>query len=251
MRGYTREAGVRNLEREIATVLRKIARGVAEGDRDPVGVDAGKVRELLGPERFFDEVAERTCVPGVATGLAWTAAGGDVLFVEATRMRGKKGLTVTGSLGDVMKESTRAALSLVRSRAEEIGVDPDFFDESDLHLHVPAGAIPKDGPSAGVTMTVALASLLTGRPVRSDVAMTGEITLRGRVLPVGGIKEKVLAAHRAGIRAVLLPERNRKDLVDVPGEIRDEMTFHLVTEFREALDLALVPEGESCEEAPS
>jgi ATP-dependent Lon protease len=248
VRGYTREAGVRNLEREVAAVLRKIARRVAEGSKDPVTVDAALVRELLGPERYFDEVAERTCVPGVATGLAWTAAGGDVLFVEATRMRGKKGLTVTGSLGDVMKESVQAALSLVRSQAETIGIEPDFFERSDLHVHVPAGAIPKDGPSAGVTMTVALSSLLTGRAVRSDTAMTGEITLRGRVLPVGGIKEKVLAAHRAGIRRVLLPAKNEKDIEDVPVEVRDEMEFHFVAEFEEAIALALRGADEGCDE---
>jgi ATP-dependent Lon protease len=240
-RAYTREAGLRNLEREIGRVCRKVARAVTEGRTDPVVCTLARVREFLGPERFFAEVAERTEETGVAVGLAWTPAGGDILFIEATRMPGKKSLTLTGSLGDVMKESAQAALSWVRSRAERLGIAPDFFEQSDLHLHVPSGAIPKDGPSAGVTMTTAIASLLTGRPVRPNLAMTGEITLRGRVLPVGGVKEKVLAARRAGIDTVILPRRNEKDLEDVPDSARTTMTFHFVETMDEVLELALVP----------
>ena len=240
-RAYTREAGLRNLEREIGRVCRKVARAVTEGRTEPVVCTRERVREFLGSERFFSEVAERTEEPGVAVGLAWTPAGGDILFIEATRMPGKKGLTLTGSLGDVMKESAQAALSWVRSRAERLGLNPDFFEQSDLHVHVPSGAIPKDGPSAGVTMTTALASLLTGRSVRPNLAMTGEVTLRGRVLPVGGIKEKVLAARRAGIDTVILPKRNEKDLEDVPDSARSAMTFHFVETMDEVLDLALTP----------
>ncbi|HSR57857.1 MAG TPA: endopeptidase La, partial [Candidatus Binataceae bacterium] len=200
IRNYTREAGLRNLEREIARVCRKVARAITEGEPPPEKILPDAVSRYLGPPRFFAEVAERTQDPGVATGLAWTASGGDILFIESTRMSGQKGLTLTGSLGDVMKESAQAALSYIRSRADRLGITPDFFDKADLHIHIPAGAIPKDGPSAGVTIAASLASLLTGRPCRSDVAMTGEITLRGKVLPVGGIKEKVLAARRAGIK---------------------------------------------------
>src|SRR5206468_9401480 len=210
IRSYTREAGLRNLEREIGSVCRKVARAITEGRTEPVVCTAAKVREFLGPERFFSELAERTEDPGVAIGLAWTPNGGDILFIESTRMAGKKGLTLTGHLGEVMKESAQAALSYVRSRAERLGIPPDFFESCDLHIHVPAGAIPKDGPSAGITMAVSLASLLTGRPVRSHVAMTGEITLRGKVMPIGGVKEKVLAARRAGITIVILPKRNEK-----------------------------------------
>jgi ATP-dependent Lon protease len=240
-RAYTREAGLRNLEREIGRVCRKVARAVTEGRTEPVVCTPEKLHEYLGAERFFSEVAERTEEPGVAVGLAWTPAGGDILFVEATRMPGKKGLTLTGSLGDVMKESAQAALSYVRSRAERLGLAPDFFEASDLHVHVPSGAIPKDGPSAGVTLTTALASLLTGRPLRANLAMTGEVTLRGRVLPVGGIKEKVLAARRAGIDTVILPRRNEKDLEDVPESARAAMRFHFVDTMDEVLDLALTP----------
>jgi ATP-dependent Lon protease len=240
-RAYTREAGLRNLEREIGRVCRKVARAVTEGRTEPVVCTREKLHEYLGAERFFSEVAERTEEPGVAVGLAWTPAGGDILFVEATRMPGKKGLTLTGSLGDVMKESAQAALSYVRSRAERLGLAPDFFEASDLHVHVPSGAIPKDGPSAGVTLTTALASLLTGRPLRANLAMTGEVTLRGRVLPVGGIKEKVLAARRAGIDTVILPRRNEKDLEDVPESARAAMRFHFVDTMDEVLDLALTP----------
>src|SRR5215470_336976 len=206
-RAYTREAGLRNLEREIGRVCRKVARAVTEGQTELVVCTRERLRDFLGSERFVGEVAERTEEPGVAVGLAWTPAGGDILFIEATRMPGKKNLILTGSLGDVMKESAQAAMSWVRSRAERLGLDPDFFEQSDIHVHVPSGAIPKDGPSAGVTMTTALSSLLTGRPVRPNLAMTGEVTLRGRVLPVGGVKEKVLAAKRAGIDTVILPKR--------------------------------------------
>ena len=240
-RSYTHEAGVRNLEREIGRVCRKIARAVTEGQTEPVVVNMDKVAELLGPEKYFSEVAERTQDPGVAIGLAWTPNGGDILFIESTRMAGKKGLTLTGHLGEVMKESAQAALSYIRSRADRLGIPADFFENCDLHIHVPAGAIPKDGPSAGITMAVSLASLLTGRPVRSHVAMTGEITLRGKVMPIGGVKEKVLAARRAGVTTVILPKRNQKDLEDVPANVRAEMQFRFVDTIDEVLDLALEP----------
>ncbi len=242
-RGYTREAGVRNLEREIAGVCRKVTRRRAEGDTEPVTVTPDLVTSFLGAPRFeHEELEERTRVPGVAIGLAWTPAGGDVLFIEATRMKGAHTLTLTGQLGDVMKESAQTALSWVRSHAAELGVPPDFWETSDIHVHVPAGAIPKDGPSAGVTMTTALASLLTGRPVRAGVAMTGEVSLAGRVLPVGGVKEKVLAAHRAGVRTLILPKRNEKNLVeDVPAAVRAAMTIHLVESAEEVIRHALEP----------
>lgn len=236
---YTREAGLRNLEREIGRVCRKIARAVTEGQTESTEVTSEKVREFLGPERFFAEVAERTAEPGVVTGLAYTPNGGDILFIESTRMSGKKGLTLTGSLGDVMKESAQTALSLVRSRAKNLGIEENFFEDSDLHIHVPAGAIPKDGPSAGITIATSLASLLTGRPVRPDVAMTGEITLRGTVLPIGGVKEKVLAARRAGIETVLLPHRNEKDLEDIPESVRGEMKIVFVEKLEDVLELVL------------
>jgi ATP-dependent Lon protease len=239
IRDYTREAGLRNLEREIGRACRKVARAVTEGRTELTMITPERVREYLGAEKFFNEVAERTGEPGVVTGLAYTPNGGDILFIEATRMKGKKGLTLTGSLGDVMKESAQTALSLVRSRAERLGIEPDFFETSDLHLHVPAGAIPKDGPSAGVTMATALASLLTGRPVRPDVAMTGEITLRGNVLPIGGVKEKVLAARRAGIGTVILPRRNEKDLEDVPENVRGELKFAFASDIDDVLAIAL------------
>ncbi len=241
IRSYTREAGLRNLEREIGRVCRKVARGLTEGKLDKIEVTVEKVRELLGPEKFFSEVAERAPEPGVATGLAWTPNGGDILFIESTRMAGKKGLTLTGHLGEVMKESAQAALSYVRSRAERLGIRPDFFEDSDIHIHVPSGAIPKDGPSAGVTMAVSLASLLTGRAARPRVAMTGEITLRGKVLPVGGVKEKVLAARRAGIDTVILPKRNEQDLEDVPSDIRKTLRFVFVDNIDEVLSQALEP----------
>jgi ATP-dependent Lon protease len=236
---YTREAGVRNLEREIANICRAVAKRVAEGQEGLAIIRAEDVPAYLGPVKFFSEVAERTSEPGVATGLAWTPTGGDILFVEATRMKGRKLFSLTGQLGEVMKESAQAALSYVRARAKALKIPEDFFDHSDIHIHVPAGAIPKDGPSAGVTMFTALISLLTGRPVRSEVAMTGEITLRGLVLPVGGIKEKVLAANRAGITTVILPKRNEKDLEEVPEEVKKRMKFHFVQRMDEIIDLAL------------
>ncbi|HSR13741.1 MAG TPA: S16 family serine protease, partial [Thermodesulfobacteriota bacterium] len=237
--------GVRNLEREIANVCRAVARKVAEVEKSTTAVTAETIPDYLGPVKFFSEVAERTSEPGVATGLAWTPTGGDILFIEATRMRGRKGFSLTGQLGDVMKESAQAALSFVRARAKSLGIAENFFDNSDIHVHVPAGAIPKDGPSAGVTMFTAITSLLSGRPVRSDVAMTGEITLRGLVLPVGGIKEKVLAAHRAGITTVILPKKNEKDLEEIPEQIKKEMTFHFVQRMDEVIAIALTaaPEG--------
>ncbi len=249
-RGYTREAGVRSLEREIASVCRKVARRRAEGQTEPAQVTPDAVTTFLGTPRFeFEELQERTRVPGVATGLAWTPAGGDILFVEATRMPGQHTLTLTGQLGDVMKESAQAALSWVRSHAGDLGIAPDFWEHSDIHVHVPAGAIPKDGPSAGVTMVTALVSLLTERAVQSGLAMTGEVSLSGRVLPVGGIKEKVLAAHRAGIRTVILPRRNEKNLLeDVPAAVRDVMTFHLADSIEEVLRAALEEAPQSASE---
>jgi ATP-dependent Lon protease len=239
---YTREAGVRQLERELGTLLRKVATKIASASViAPVTVDTEVVRDALGRQKVFQEAAARTAVPGVATGLAVTGVGGDVLFVEANSMKGKGGLTLTGQLGDVMKESARIALTYVRAHAAELGLDEDAFEEREFHVHVPAGAIPKDGPSAGVTMTTALTSLLTGRPVRHTVGMTGEVTLQGRVLPIGGLKQKVLAAHAAGLTDVILPERNRADLDDVPEDVRDVMTFHPVMTIGEALEVALEP----------
>ena len=239
---YTREAGVRQLERELGTALRKAATRIASGAVEaPVEIDVDAVRDALGKQRFFQESAVRTAVPGVATGLAVTGTGGDVLFVEATEMAGKDGLVLTGQLGDVMRESARIALSYVRSHAEQLGIDEDAFEGREFHLHVPAGAIPKDGPSAGVTMTTALVSLLTGRPVRHTVGMTGEVTLQGRVLPIGGLKQKVLAAHAAGLTTVVLPERNRPDLDDVPDDVREQMAFHPVMSVEEVLEHALEP----------
>jgi ATP-dependent Lon protease len=244
IRDYTREAGVRSLEREIATVFRKIARRVAEGKTGKVVVTPDNLNEYLGKQRYFSDAAERTQQPGVATGLAWTEVGGDILFIEATRMPGNKQLIITGQLGDVMKESAQAALSLVRSKAKDLGIEPEFYEKSDLHIHIPAGAIPKDGPSAGITLTTALASLLTGRPVHGDVAMTGEITLRGKVLPIGGLKEKILAAHRAGIKRIILPRLNARDLDDLPEELRDELEFFLVDNIDEVLEVALEKAGQ-------
>jgi ATP-dependent Lon protease len=242
VRGYTREAGVRSLEREIATAARKVARRLAEGQRDPVRITADNLGEYLGRPHFFDEVAERTSRPGIATGLAWTPTGGDVLFVEATMMpSSEERLVLTGMLGDVMRESAQAAVSYVWANAAALDIDPKIFEGKTIHVHVPAGAIPKDGPSAGVTMVTALASLATRRPVRGDLAMTGEITLRGRVLPVGGIKEKMLAAHRAGIREVILPRRNERDVEDVPEELRRELRFLFVEDAEEVLKHALTP----------
>ena len=242
VRSYTREAGVRNLEREIATVARKVTRRIAEGHREPVRITTDNLAEFLSRPRFFDEVAERTTRPGVATGLAWTPTGGDVLFVEVTMMpSNEERLVLTGMLGDVMRESAQAAVSYVWSNAEALDIEPKLFEGKTIHVHVPAGAIPKDGPSAGVTIVTALASLATRRPVRSEVAMTGEITLRGKILPVGGIKEKVLAAHRAGIRAVILPRRNERDVEDVPEEVRRELRFLFVDDAEEVLRHALTP----------
>jgi ATP-dependent Lon protease len=239
---YTREAGVRQLEREIGTACRKVARQVAEGTtRRKVTVTEPRARELLGRQRFYSEVRRRTSRPGVATGLAWTPVGGDVLFIEATAMSGKGNLQITGQLGDVMKESARAALSYVRSNAAELvpDLDEDWFAHHDIHIHVPAGAIPKDGPSAGVAMTTALASLLSGRPVRSDVAMTGEITLTGQVLPIGGLKEKALAAQRGGIKVVIAPARNEQDIDEIPEHLRKDLEFKFVSEIGEVLEVAL------------
>ncbi len=243
IRDYTREAGVRTLEREIGRAMRKIVTRIAEGRTEKVVIDTVTLRELLGKPRYGyrTELEERTDVPGVATGLAWTPFGGDVLFIEATTMQGGKGFQYTGSLGEVMQESARIALSYVRSKATELGVQPEFFEKHDIHLHVPSGATPKDGPSAGVTMAVALASLLTGRSVKSTVAMTGEITLRGQVLPVGGIRDKVLAAHRIGVDTVILPKKNENDLDDLPAEVRDQLHFVLVERIDEALNAALDP----------
>jgi len=242
IRHYTREAGVRSLDRQIAAIARKVARRIAEGERGPVRVTADDVVEHLGRQHFFDEVAERTARPGVATGLAWTPVGGDVLFVEATMMpSSEERLILTGMLGDVMRESAQAAVSYVWANAEALDIDPKVFEGKTIHVHVPAGAIPKDGPSAGVTIMTAVASLVTRRSVRPDVAMTGEITLRGKVLPVGGIKEKMLAAHRTGIRTVILPRRNERDLDDVPGELRREMSFLFVDEAEQVLRHALTP----------
>jgi ATP-dependent Lon protease len=237
---YTREAGVRQLERELGTVLRKIATRIASGRAEaPVAIDLPAVRDALGRQKVFHEAALRTAVPGVATGLSVTGTGGDVLFIEATSMKGKDGLVLTGQLGDVMKESARIALSYVRGHADQFGIDEDAFDGREFHVHVPAGAIPKDGPSAGITMTTALASLLTGRPIKHTVGMTGEVTLQGRVLPIGGLKQKVLAAHAAGLTEVILPERNRGDLDDVPADVREAMTFHPVMSIDEVLEHAL------------
>ncbi len=237
---YTREAGVRGLKRNIAALCRAAAKRIASGEADKVRVNKNLVATYLGPQVFFPEVAERTAVPGVATGMAWTPTGGDILFIEATMMKGKGNLILTGQLGDVMKESAKAALSYLRSKAEDFGIDPDQFEQVDVHIHIPAGAIPKDGPSAGITLLSALASLFTGKCVNHDMAMTGEVTLRGLVLPVGGIKEKVLAARRAGIKVVMLPEKNKKDLDEIPEEIRKGLTLHFINHIDEALKHALV-----------
>jgi len=239
--GYTREAGVRSMERQIGKICRKVAAQVAAG-KAPEHTAIGKVEvgTFLGKRTVYsEEVAERTEAPGVAIGLAWTATGGDIMFFEATRVPGEKGFIVTGQLGDVMKESAQAALSYVRNRAESMGIDPNFFQQSDIHLHIPAGAIPKDGPSAGITMATALASLLLRRPVKPFVGMTGEITLRGRVLPIGGIKEKILAAARFGLKTVILPKQNEADLDDVPESVRNEIEFILVERVDEVLEAAL------------
>jgi ATP-dependent Lon protease len=245
IRSYTREAGVRQLERELGAVCRSVATRIAHGSNETFAITTDSIPAYLGPLKFFNEIALRTSLPGVATGLAWTQFGGDILFVEATKMAGDGKLILTGQLGDVMKESAQAALSLVKSRAETLGIDPDIFKKNDLHIHIPAGAIPKDGPSAGITLFVALVSLLTGRRISKDVAMTGEISLRGLVLPVGGIKEKMLAAKRAGISTVLLPELNRRDLEEIPPAGRDGIRFEFLKTADEALRLALEADAPS------
>ncbi len=237
--GYTRESGLRNLEREIANICRGVAAGVAEKKIKSVKINVENISKYLGPVRITLEVKARTSIPGVATGLAWTQTGGELLFVEATSMRGNKGLTLTGQLGDVMKESATAALSFIRSNAASIGIPDDYFEKHDIHIHVPAGAIPKDGPSAGITMLTALTSLLTNKTIKKDLAMTGEITLRGQVLPIGGLKEKVLAAHRAGIKTIIIPKLNEKDLYDIPEEIQKKIDFKLVERMQDVLKIAI------------
>jgi ATP-dependent Lon protease len=246
IKGYTREAGVRSLEREIGRVLRHAAVEIAEGKAAKVDIAQKQVEEILGGSRFENEVAMRTSTPGVATGLAWTPVGGDILFIEAARAHGNGRLILTGQLGDVMKESAQAALSLVKSRAIELGIDPELFDKNDIHVHVPAGATPKDGPSAGVAMFMALTSLMTGRKIRSDTAMTGEISLRGLVLPVGGIKEKVVAAAGAGLTRVMLPARNRRDYDEIPKDARDRLEFIWLEKVEDAVAAAL--EGDKAPE---
>jgi ATP-dependent Lon protease len=271
IRNYTREAGVRNLERELATICRKVAKIVAEGNEDvptfakghpPLEKGAGgfggftgvnhvektvisddNISEYLGQIKYFSEVAEQSFQPGIAVGLAWTPAGGDILFIEATRIPGGNGklLTLTGQLGDVMQESAQAALSYIRAHTDELSIDKHFFEQNKVHIHVPSGAVPKDGPSAGVTLVTALASLATNRPIRNELAMTGEISLRGKVLPVGGIKEKVLAASRSGIKTIILPQKNQKDLNEVPPEVKKKLKFHFIERVDEAIKLALLP----------
>ncbi len=236
--GYTRESGLRNLEREIATVCRGVAASIAEGEAKSVKINVNNIYGYLGPIRITSEAKARISTPGVAMGLAWTQTGGEILFIEATSMKGNKGLTLTGQLGDVMKESATAALSFIRSNAASIGIPDDYFQNHDIHIHVPAGAIPKDGPSAGVTMLTALTSLMTQKTIKKDLAMTGEITLRGQVLPVGGVKEKVLGAHRAGIKTIILPKWNEKDLVDISKDVKNKMQFHFVDKMQEVLKLA-------------
>jgi ATP-dependent Lon protease len=250
IRNYTHEAGVRELERQIAAVCRATARRIAQNEVEQVRVSAETASELLGAERYLPEVKLRTSTPGVATGMAWTSAGGDILFIEATAMPGTGKLHLTGQLGDVMKESAQATLSYIRSRAEGWGIDAERFSKQDIHVHIPAGATPKDGPSAGITVFTALTSLLTGQSVRSDVALTGEITLRGLVLPVGGIKEKVLAAQRAGVKTIIVPERNRKDVEEIPKDIRKDMTFRYIQKMEDALPLALADGWSSGKSGP-
>jgi ATP-dependent Lon protease len=239
IRNYTREAGVRNLEREIANICRKVAKAIVEGEKTSVDVDSAMVEKFLGGPRFHYGVLEKQDLVGVATGLAWTEVGGDILSIEVTVMKGKGKLILTGKLGDVMQESAHAGYSYVRSRVEELNIEEDFHEKYDIHIHVPEGAIPKDGPSAGITMACALISALSGKPVDRTVAMTGEITLRGRVLPVGGIKEKVLAAHRAGIKTIILPEENTKDLEEVPQHVKDDLCFIFVNNMDEVVEKAL------------
>ena len=246
-RDYTREAGLRNLEREIATICRGVATGVAEGKLEKIEISTDKLHKYLGPKKFFSEIAERLSRPGIATGLAWTSAGGDIIFIEASKMSGKGNLTLTGQLGDVMKESAQAALTYVRSSAKELNIPESFYEKTDIHIHVPAGAIPKDGPSAGITIFAALVSLLTNKRVRSDIAMTGEITLRGMVLQVGGIKEKVLAARRAGIKRIILPKNNEKDLEEIPEEIKKDMEFNFISKMDDMVEIALEKQFEVIE----
>ncbi len=248
IRQYTREAGVRNLEREIASISRKVAKGIAQEKVKSARITAHSIRKYLGPVRFRYGIAEKEDDIGVATGLGWTEFGGDILFVEVTLMKGRGNLLLTGHLGDVMQESGKAALSYARTRAAALGLDEDFYRRMDIHIHVPAGQIPKDGPSAGITMGTALISALTGRPAHRSVAMTGEITLRGKVLPVGGIKEKVLAAHRAGIKTIILPEESRKDLEEIPAHVQQDLKFRFVESMDDVLDIAL--HGEARAEVP-
>jgi ATP-dependent Lon protease len=244
---YTREAGVRNLERQIASVCRKIAKEITQQQPPRTRISAADVESMLGPRKYFSDVAGEEDRVGVVTGLAWTESGGDIIFVEASRMPGKKELTLTGSLGDVMQESAKAALTFVRAHAADFGIESDFFEKSDIHIHVPAGAIPKDGPSAGITIATSLISLFTGRPARRDVAMTGELTLTGRILPIGGVKEKVLAARRAGVSTILLPARNRENLKEIDEEILKEIQIHFVDNLRDVVRCTLLPvrEGRS------
>jgi ATP-dependent Lon protease len=244
IREYTREAGVRTLERQLAAICRKVAREITQGAKPRIRVTEGEVENLLGPRRYFTDAAGEEDRVGVATGLAWTENGGDIIFVEVSRMVGKKELNLTGNLGEVMRESARTALSYVRANHTLFGIEADFFELSDLHIHVPAGAIPKDGPSAGVTIATALISLLTGRPARRHVAMTGELTLSGRILPIGGIKEKVLAAHRAGVKTVLLPARNRENLREIDEAIREELQILLVESMEDIISVALLDRGD-------
>jgi len=239
VRSYTRESGVRNLEREIANVLRKVARDMVENTIKKIRITKAKVLDYLGAPRFYSELAERTTKPGVVTGLAWTAAGGDILFIESSKMKGKGNLTLTGQLGDVMKESATAALTYVRSHTDILGIPEDFHEKTDVHVHVPAGAIPKDGPSAGVSMFTSIVSLLTDKPVKDKLAMTGEITLRGNVLPIGGVKEKVTAAHRSGIKHIILPDHNKKDLEEIPEHIKKDLDFYFAKEIMDVIDVAL------------
>src|SRR5256886_7707212 len=248
---YTREAGVRNLEREIASVMRRAVADIAVGKKIRKAVNVRRVRAALGKRRHFDDVAERIDRPGVATGLVWTPTGGEIIFVEAALTPGKGELKLTGQLGDVMKESALAALSYLKARAKDVGIEPALFNKNDIHVHVPAGAQPKEGPSAGLSLLIAIASILTARPARDDVAMTGEITLRGRVLPIGGVKEKVLGAHRAGIRRVILPRRNEADLDDIPPDLRRQMEFVLVESIDEVLKAALSKDQHGAEPRPN
>ncbi|MBU1047961.1 MAG: endopeptidase La, partial [Candidatus Omnitrophica bacterium] len=239
IREYTREAGVRNVEREIANILRKVAKKFVKGKKDSFEINEKNIALYLGPIKFFSETAERTSEPGVATGLAWTPQGGEILFIEANKMSGKKDLTLTGQLGQTMQESAKAALSYVRSKAKKLKIDEGFFEKYDIHIHVPQGAVPKDGPSAGVAIATALVSLLTNRLVKYNVAMTGEITLKGKILPVGGIKEKVLAASRAGIKEIILPARNKKDLEEIPAHVKKSLKFTFVKTLDEVFAHAL------------